>query len=82
MKTDRVIDENEKELETLRKCRYCGSEAMVYIRVDRNYKGEKSFIATVKCKGCYASVFAFGKDERSADVMARSYWNRGILDRE
>lgn len=80
MKTDRVISKIEEENKGLRKCRYCGGEAKVYIRQDRNFKGDKGYVATVRCDSNCASVFAFGKDEKSADIMARNYWNRGVLD--
>lgn len=80
MKTDKVTSKISEENKELRKCRYCGGKARVYIRQDRNYKGEQGYIATVNCESNCGSVFAFGKDEKSADVMARNYWNRGILD--
>lgn len=81
MKSPEVIDKIEKTLpQTLRKCRYCGESAKEYVRADRNYEGTMGFIAMVRCSGCMASVFAFGLDERSALVMAKSYWERGICD--
>lgn len=81
MKTQRVIDQIEKTLpDTMRRCRYCGSAASVYIRADKNYRGDEGFVATVRCSGCFASVFAFGSDEKSAEIKARSCWERGIYD--
>lgn len=81
MKTPEAIDKIEKSLpQKLRICRYCGQEAREYVRADRNFIGDKGFIATVKCTGCGASVFAFGKDIRSALVMAKSYWEKGVCD--
>ena len=81
MKTPEVIDKIEKSLpQKLRICRYCGQEAWEYVRADRNFIGDKGFIATVKCTGCGASVFAFGSDIRSALIMARSYWEKGVCD--
>lgn len=81
MKSEKVINEIEKTLpQKLRICRYCGQEAREYVRADRNFIGDKGFIATVKCTGCGASVSAFGKDIRSALVMAKSYWCKGICE--
>lgn len=81
MKTPEVIDKIEKSLpEKFRLCRYCGSEAREFVRADRNFRGDEGFIATVKCTGCGVSVFAFGPDIRSALVMAKSYWEKGIYD--
>lgn len=55
MKTPEVIDKIEKSLpQKLRICRYCGQEAREYVRADRNFIGDKGFIATVKCTGCGA----------------------------
>lgn len=81
MKTARVIDEIEKELpETLRRCRYCGGVPEIYVRADRNFRGEEGVVGTIKCTGCFVSVSSFERDERSAIVMAKSWWQRGILD--
>ena len=81
MKNSEDIDRIEKSLpETLRKCRYCGERPDVYIRADRNYAGTKGFISTVRCPGCYVSVFAFGLDRRSAEIMSKCYWEKGVLD--
>lgn len=81
MKSAAVIDRIETTLPAkLRRCRYCREEPREYVRQDVNFRGEKGFVATVKCTGCGASVFAFGKDIRSALVMARSYWEKGVLD--
>lgn len=83
MKSPEVIDKIEKSLpEKLRPCRYCGSEAREYVRDGRNFRGDEGFVATVRCKGCNTSVMAFGQSERSALVMAKSYWCRGICDAE
>ena len=81
MKSPEVIDRIEKTLpETLRKCRYCGERPEVYSRGDRNYDGAEGFVSTVRCSGCGACVFAFGLDRRSAEIMSRCYWERGICD--
>ena len=81
MKSKEYIEEAEKALPTvLRRCRYCGEEARLFIRPDRNYKGDKGFSGTMMCRGCGVSVMAFGQDEHSAAVLAQSYWQRGVLD--
>ena len=81
MKSAAVIDRIEQTLpQKLRACRYCKQDAREYVRQDVNFKGEQGFIATVKCTGCGASVFAFGLDIHSALVMAKSYWEKGVLD--
>ena len=81
MKSPEVIDKIEKALpEVLRNCRYCEGLPVLHVRKDRNSDGEKGYIATVRCKCCGVSVFAFGTDERSAKVMARHYWQKGIAD--
>ena len=81
MKSKRVIDEIEKALpEKLRRCRYCKEQPREYVRQDVNFRGDRGYAATVKCTGCGASVFAFGFDIRSALVMAKSYWEKGVFD--
>ena len=81
VKSAKVIDEIEKALpEKLRPCRYCGGEAKEYIREDRNSKYEKGFVSKIKCAGCGRSVEYFALDRRSASVMARHYYGRGIYD--
>lgn len=81
MKSEKVINEIEKTLpQKLRVCRYCGAEAKVRVSTGRNFNGDMGFVGTVKCTGCYISVSAFGEDARSASVMARSYWERGIYE--
>ena len=51
-----------------------------YVRADVNFDGASGFVATVRCTGCGISVFAFGSDIRSALIMARSYWEKGVCD--
>lgn len=81
MKSPAVIDEIEKTLpKQPRRCHYCGQEAREYVRADSNFSGDKGFVATIRCTGCGISVFAFGLDIRSALVMAKSYWERGVCD--
>ena len=82
MKSAAVIDKIEGTLpEKSRACRYCGGKAALYLRADKNFNGTKNgFVATMRCQGCGAAVMAFGIDRRSAAVMCRSYWERGVLD--
>lgn len=81
MKSPAVIDAIEKKLPSeLRRCRYCGGKAKEYAFADRNYRGERCFVGKVRCNECGVSVEAFGYDIRSALVMAKSYWCRGIYD--
>ena len=81
MKSKTVISEIEKSLPVkLRPCRYCRGEPELTVREDVNYKGDKGFIAKVKCKSCGISVEAFAEDKRTASVMVRSYYQRGIFD--
>ena len=81
MKSKAVIGEIEKTLpEKLRPCRYCRGEPELTVREDVNYKGDKGFIAKVRCTGCGISVEAFAEDKRTASVMVRSYYQRGIFD--
>lgn len=81
MKSKAVIDKIEKTLPVkLRPCRYCRGEPREYIREDVNYRGEKGYFATVRCSSCGISVEAFAVDKRSASVMARSYYQKGVLD--
>lgn len=81
VKSAKVIDEIEKTLpEKLRPCRYCGGEAEEYIREDRNSKYEKGFVSKIKCAGCGRSVEYFALDRRSASVMARNYYQKGVYD--
>ena len=82
MKDPKVIDKIERELpEKPRTCRYCCGTPALYLRADKNFNGTKQgFMATMRCSGCGAAVMAFGIDRRSAAVMCRSYWERGVLD--
>lgn len=81
MKSAKVIDMIEKTLpDKLRPCRYCGGEAEEHIREDRNSKGERGFVSKIKCTVCGRSVEYFAPDRRSASVMARHYYLRGIYD--
>ena len=81
MKSPDVIDEIEKKLPPeMRRCRYCGGTAREYAYPDRNYKGDYGFVGKVRCTECGGSVEAFGYDIRSALVIAKSYWCRGICD--
>ena len=81
MKSKAVIGEIEKTLpEKLRPCRYCRGEPELTVREDVNYKGDKGYIAKVRCKSCGISVEAFAEDKRTASVMVRSYYQRGIFD--
>lgn len=66
--------------QTLKKCRYCESDAQVYVKQETNHAGVHGYMGIVKCKGCRNSVFAFELTERGASVMARSYWQKGIFD--
>ena len=89
MKSPEVIDKIEKTLpKQPRRCHYCGHEPREYVRADVNFDGARDvnfdgargFVATVRCTGCGISVFAFGSDIRSALIMARSYWEKGVCD--
>lgn len=81
VKSAKVIDEIEKTLpEKLRPCRYCGGEVEEHIREDRNSKGERGFVSKIKCAGCGRSVEYFALDRRSASVMARNYYQKGVYD--
>lgn len=81
MKSTKVIDEIEKTLpEKLRPCRYCGGEAKEHIREDLNSRGEKGFVSKIKCTVCGRSVEYFALDRRSASVMARNYYQKGVYD--
>lgn len=81
MKSKAVIDKIEKTLPVkLRPCRYCRGEPEEHIREDVNYRGDKGYFATVRCTSCGISVEAFAADKRSASVMARSYYQKGVLD--
>ena len=81
VKSKTVISEIEKSMPVkLRSCRYCRGEPELTVREDVNYKGDKGYIAKVRCKSCGISVEAFAEDKRTASVMVRSYYQRGIFD--
>lgn len=81
MKSPEVINKIEKTLpKQPRRCHYCGHDPREYVRADVNFDGANGFVATVRCTGCGISVFAFGPDIRSALIMARSYWEKGVCD--
>lgn len=81
MKSPEVIDKIEKTLpKQPRRCHYCGHEPREYVRADVNFDGASGFVATMRCTGCGISVFAFGSDIRSALIMAKSYWEKGVCD--
>lgn len=81
MKSKEYIEEAEKALPTvLRWCRYCGSEAKLFLHPDRDYKGDSCIVGVMRCQGCGIEVRSYGQDEHSAAVLAQSYWQRGILD--
>lgn len=81
VKSKAVISEIEKSLPVkLRPCRYCRGEPELTVREDVNYKGDKGFIAKVKCKSCGISVETFAADKHTASVMVRSYYQRGVFD--
>ena len=81
MKKQEVIDKFEKEFSgELRKCRYCGSGASQNTIEDINFSGHKGWKSTIRCNGCLVSVAGFGDSKKEAEVMARSYWQRGILE--
>ena len=81
MKSKAVIGEIEKSLPVkLRPCRYCRGEPELTVREDVNYRGDRGYIAKVKCKSCGISVETFSVDRHTASVMARSYYQRGIFD--
>lgn len=84
MKSMITVDRIEAELpEKPRACRYCSGEPALYLRADKNFSGTRQwYTATMRCQECGASVMAFGIDRRSAAVMCRSYWERGVLDAE
>lgn len=81
MKSKNVVDRIEKSLPIkLKPCRYCMGEPELIIREDVNYRGEKGYVAKVKCKSCGISVETFSTDKRTASVMVRSYYQKGIFD--
>ena len=59
----------------LRKCRYCGGDAMMFCRDGRNFEGIPGFIATAKCKRCMVTVSGFASCRRRAEIVARDRWN-------
>lgn len=73
----KMIDEYTGEL---KKCRYCGGTPAQHTREDINVIGIKGFVSTIRCPNCLVSVSAFGGYPKSAEIQAKSYWQRGILD--